>query len=111
MSLKRFIPVAEPALVGNEKQYVLDCLDSNWISSNGKYIEKFKSAFAEFCSVRHALSCSIGIAALHIALLWKRLIGISSAGQKWLYTTKQIFLVLLKSVSRPRQRMDAVFTG
>jgi perosamine synthetase len=69
MSHKKLIPVAEPALVGNEKKYVLDCLDSNWISSNGKYIEKFESGFAEFCSVKHALSCSNGTVALHIALL------------------------------------------
>lgn len=63
------IPVAAPALVGNEKKYVMDCLDSNWISSNGHYIERFESAFAEFCGVKHALSCSNGTVALHLALL------------------------------------------
>jgi len=64
-----FIPVAAPALVGNEKAYVLDCLDSSWISSQGKYIELFESAFAEFCGVRHAISCCNGTVALHLALL------------------------------------------
>ncbi len=63
------IPVAAPALVGNEKKYVLDCLESNWISSNGKYIEQFETAFAEFCRVKHALSCCNGTVALHLALL------------------------------------------
>src|SRR2546423_8799676 len=67
--MKRFIPVAAPALIGNEKEYVLDCLESTWISSNGKYIERFETAFAEFCGVRHALSCCNGTAALHLALL------------------------------------------
>ena len=68
-SAKRFIPVAAPALVGNERAYVLDCMDSSWISSNGIYIEKFESAFAEFCQVKHALSCCNGTVALHLALL------------------------------------------
>jgi perosamine synthetase len=67
--MKHFIPVAAPALVGNEKAYVLDCLESTWISSNGQYIERFESAFAEFCGVKHALSCCNGTVALHLALL------------------------------------------
>jgi perosamine synthetase len=69
MNQKRFIPVAAPALVGNEKKYVMDCLDSNWISSNGQYVERFERAFAEFCGTRHAISCCNGTAALHVALL------------------------------------------
>ena len=44
---ERRIPVAAPALVGREREYVLDCLDSTWISSSGKYLERFESAFAE----------------------------------------------------------------
>lgn len=67
--MKRFIPVAEPALVGNEKKYVLDCLESTWISSNGKYIQRFEEAFAEFSGVKCALSCCNGTVALHLALL------------------------------------------
>lgn len=66
---KRFIPVAAPVLSGREKEYVLDCLDSNWISSAGKYIEKFETAFAEYCGVRHAIACCNGTVALHLALL------------------------------------------
>jgi perosamine synthetase len=67
--MNKFIPVAAPALVGNEKEYVLDCLESTWISSSGKYIEQFESAFAEFCGVKHALACCNGTVALHLALL------------------------------------------
>jgi perosamine synthetase len=66
---QRRIPVAAPALVGREREYVLDCLDSTWISSNGKYLERFESAFAEFCGVRHAVSCCNGTVAVHLALL------------------------------------------
>jgi len=63
------IPVAAPALIGNEKLYVQDCLDSNWISSNGQYVQRFETAFAEFCDAKHALSCCNGTVALHLALL------------------------------------------
>ncbi|MCI0559662.1 MAG: aminotransferase class I/II-fold pyridoxal phosphate-dependent enzyme, partial [Nitrososphaera sp.] len=66
---KRFLPVAAPVLAGNEKAYVLDCLESTWISSTGKYIDQFELAFAEFCGVQHALSCSNGTTALHLALI------------------------------------------
>jgi perosamine synthetase len=65
----RRIPVAEPALVGNEREYVLDCLESSWISSSGKYVDAFEASFAEFCGVGHALSCANGTVALHLALL------------------------------------------
>lgn len=67
--MKRFIPVAAPALVGNEKTYVLDCLESTWISSSGKYVGQFEASFAEFCGVEHALSCCNGTVALHLALI------------------------------------------
>ena len=47
----------------------MDCLDSTWISSTGKYVELFESAFAEFCESRHAVSCCNGTVALHLALV------------------------------------------
>jgi perosamine synthetase len=67
--MSEFIPVAAPALVGREREYVLDCLDSTWISSSGKYIEQFESAFAEFCRVKHAVAVCNGTVAIHLALL------------------------------------------
>lgn len=65
----KVIPVAAPTLSGNEAKYVMDCLDSTWISSTGKYIELFEDAFAQFCGVKHAITCSNGTTALHLALL------------------------------------------
>lgn len=67
--MNRYIPVAAPALVGNEREYVLDCLESSWISSTGKYIECFETTFAQFCRSKHAISCCNGTVALHLALL------------------------------------------
>jgi len=63
------ISVASPMLNGREREYLLDCIDSGWISSAGEYVDRFESAFAEFCGVRHAISCCNGTAALHVALV------------------------------------------
>ncbi|MBB3234984.1 DegT/DnrJ/EryC1/StrS family aminotransferase [Phyllobacterium endophyticum] len=63
------IPVAQPKLGGKEREYVLDCLDSNWISSVGKYIGAFEEEFAKFCGVKHAISTNNGTTALHLALV------------------------------------------
>ncbi|MCA1634749.1 MAG: DegT/DnrJ/EryC1/StrS family aminotransferase [Acidobacteria bacterium] len=67
--VKPLIPVAAPVLAGREKEYVADCMESGWISSGGKYVELFEAAFAEFCGVRHAVSCYNGTVALHLALV------------------------------------------
>src|SRR3989344_1345076 len=62
------IPVCEPTLIGNEKRYALDCIETNWISSMGKYIEQFEQGFATFCGVKHAVAVNNGTTALHLAL-------------------------------------------
>ncbi|MBU5856210.1 perosamine synthetase, partial [Vibrio cholerae O1] len=40
------IPVYEPSLDGNERKYLNDCIDSGWVSSRGKYIDRFETEFA-----------------------------------------------------------------
>lgn len=66
--LKR-ISVASPVLNGREREYVLDCLDTAWISSNGKYIKQFEEKFSDFVGTRNAISCCNGTVALHLPLL------------------------------------------
>ncbi|MCH7525895.1 MAG: DegT/DnrJ/EryC1/StrS family aminotransferase [Planctomycetes bacterium] len=66
--VERFIPVCEPVLDGNERRYVLDCLDSNWVSSLGEYIPKFEESFSSYCGASYGVACSSGTAALHLAL-------------------------------------------
>ena len=63
------IPVYQPSLTGREREYVLDCLDSSWISSKGKYLPLFEDGFAKLTGVRHATSVCNGTVALHLALL------------------------------------------
>lgn len=66
--MKRIV-VAQPKLTGNERKYVLDCIDTNWISSIGKYISAFEETFAKFCKVKHAIATNNGTTALHLALV------------------------------------------
>src|SRR2546430_8143596 len=47
-------PIYRPSLNGKEKEYVNDCLESTWISSKGKYIEKFESSFGRYVDVKYA---------------------------------------------------------
>ncbi|GAC41579.1 DegT/DnrJ/EryC1/StrS family aminotransferase [Paenibacillus popilliae] len=67
-ALKR-ITLANPVLNGNERDYVLDCIDTGWISANGKYVNQFEHKFADFCDSHHALSCANGTVALHLPLV------------------------------------------
>ena len=63
------IPVYQPSLSGNEKKYVNECLDTNWISSKGKFVSLFEEKFANYIGCKHALTVSNGTVALHLALL------------------------------------------
>lgn len=63
------IVVAEPTLTGNERAYVLDCIESTWISSVGKYINLFEQAIARVSGARHAIVTNNGTTALHLALV------------------------------------------
>jgi perosamine synthetase len=65
---EKFIPVCEPVLLGNEKAYILDVIESGWISSAGKYVTAFEEAFAKYCGVKHGIAVCNGTAALHLAL-------------------------------------------
>ncbi len=62
-------PVYKPDLSGTEKKYVLDCLDSSWISSKGAYISRFEKEFSAYTGIAHCASVSNGTVALHLALL------------------------------------------
>lgn len=61
------IPVYRPDLSGNERRYVLECIDTSWISSIGGFINRFEGAVANATGARHAISVSNGTVALHLA--------------------------------------------
>lgn len=62
------IPVAEPDLGGREQEYVNQAMSEGWISSTGRFIDRFEQEFAEFCGVDHAIACCNGTVALHLIL-------------------------------------------
>ena len=62
------ISLSEPYLFGNEKKYINECIDSNWVSTAGYFVEKFEQEIAKFCNVKYAVSCNSGTSALDIAL-------------------------------------------
>ena len=62
------IPTNEPLLAGRERQYVLDCIDTGWISSAGSYIERFERDWAAYCGMDHGVAVSNGTTALQIAV-------------------------------------------
>jgi len=62
------IPVCEPFMTGDEMRYVADCIETNWISSRGRYIEEFEEKFAHYCGCKFGISTTSGTTALHLAL-------------------------------------------
>lgn len=62
------IPVYRPDLSGNERRYVLECLDTTWISSLGGFIERFEGAVRAATGANHAIGLCNGTVALHLAL-------------------------------------------
>jgi perosamine synthetase len=62
-------PVYQPSLGKKEKENVLECLDSTWISSKGKFITQFENSFSEFIGVKHSAAVCNGTVAIHVALI------------------------------------------
>ena len=64
-----FIPLIVPEIRGNEWKYVRECLDTNWVSSVGSYVDRFEKMMAEQAGTKYAVATVNGTAALHTALL------------------------------------------
>jgi aminotransferase in exopolysaccharide biosynthesis len=62
------VPLAVPHLAGKEWEYVKNCLDTNWITSAGAYIEEFEEKIANYTNAKYCVAVSSGTAALHLAL-------------------------------------------
>jgi len=62
-------PVLEPLLGGNELEYVTECITTNWISSQGKYVQQFEEEVKRYTGSQYALAVSNGTVALHLALV------------------------------------------
>ena len=62
------VSLHEPSFTGNERQYLKECLDSTFVSSVGKFVDRFEVELATFTGAKHAVAVVNGTAALHIAL-------------------------------------------
>ncbi|WP_244884516.1 LegC family aminotransferase [Marinagarivorans algicola] len=63
-----FIPLHVPTFQGNEQKYVLDTIESTFVSSVGKYVDEFENKLADYTGVEKAIAVVNGTAALHTAL-------------------------------------------
>jgi dTDP-4-amino-4,6-dideoxygalactose transaminase len=63
------IPLAEPTIGGNAARYLLECLETNFVSSVGPFVGRFEREFADAVGARFAVACGSGTAAIHLALL------------------------------------------
>lgn len=64
-----FIPLCVPSIEGNEWKYLKECLDTNFVSSVGPFVDRFEKLVADYAGVKNAVATVNGTAALHTALL------------------------------------------
>jgi len=67
------VPLHEPLFFGREKEYLSECVDTGWVSSVGKFVDRFESDLSSFTGARRAVAMVNGTCALHLAL---RLAGV-----------------------------------
>lgn len=63
------IPLSVPEIRGNEWKYIKECLDTNWVSSAGSFVDRFETLMADYVGCRHGVATINGTAALHVALM------------------------------------------
>lgn len=67
--MEQMIPLSIPNFSGNEKKYVLDVIESTWVSTAGKQIELFEESVTKYVGSSGAVACQSGTAGLHLAML------------------------------------------
>lgn len=64
-----FVPLSVPQFVGNEKKYLEECIDTTFVSSVGKFVDRFEEMVAEYTGAKKAVVCVSGTNALHMAMM------------------------------------------
>lgn len=67
--MKKIIPLSVPNLAGNEKKYVLQALEEEWVSTAGPFINEFEQDIADYTGASYAVACQSGTAGLHLSLI------------------------------------------
>lgn len=66
---KKYIPLHEPKFIGNEKKYLNQTIDTTYVSSVGKFVNKFEKKIAKYTGAKYAIATVNGTSALHISLI------------------------------------------
>jgi len=74
------IPLSEPNLTGHEAKYLNECLETNFVSSVGAFVDRFEREFAEYVGSPHAVAAANGTSALHMGLV---LLGVGIGDEVW----------------------------
>jgi len=64
-----FVPLAVPVFIGNEKKYLKECIDTTFVSSVGKFVDRFEEDTAKYTGCKRAVVCVSGTNALHMSLM------------------------------------------
>ena len=73
-----FVALHEPVFSGNEKRYLEECIDSTFVSSVGKFVDRFEKETAKFTGAKKAVVCVNGTNAIHLAL---KLLGVEAGNE------------------------------
>lgn len=73
-----FVPLHAPCFIGNEKKYLNECIDTTFVSSVGKFVDRFEEMVADYTGASKAVVCVSGTNALHMALL---LVGVEQGDE------------------------------
>jgi len=95
-----FIPVNEPVFNGNEAKYLLECIRSGWISSEGPFVQKFEEKFANEIGCKYGIAVTNGTAALDVAI---EALGISKGDEVIIpsFTIISCVLQVIRSGAKP----------
>ena len=66
---QEFVPLAVPNFIGNEKKYLNECIDTTFVSSVGKFVDRFENDMSAYTGAKRAVVCVSGTNALHMALM------------------------------------------
>ena len=64
-----FVPLSVPVFIGNEKKYLNECIDTTFVSSVGKFVDRFEDDMAKYTGSKRAVVCVSGTNALHMSLM------------------------------------------
>ena len=67
--MKKFLPLSVPIIDGKEKEYVNECLETGWVSSAGKFVDRFEDEISTYTKSNFSIACMNGTSALHISLI------------------------------------------